>query len=143
MLRWLLQRFQEGVEGFGRQHVHFVDDVDFAFAHAWREAHLLANVADLINAAVGRRINFDYVEKTVLIDGTAVFTDVTRFAVLRVQAIDGFRENFRGARFAGAARPAKKIGMGESMMTEGAQKRLGNGILANQRRKGLRPVDTV
>ena len=93
MLRRFLQCFQERVEGFCRQHVHFVDDVDFAFAHAWRKAHLLTDASDLVDAAVGGGVDLDHVEKTVFVDGTTVFAGVAGFAVLRIETVDGFRED--------------------------------------------------
>ena len=93
MLRRFLQCFQKRVEGFCRQHVHFVDDVDFAFAHAWSKAHLLTDASDLVDAAVGGGVDLDHVEKTVLVDGTTVFAGVAGFAVLRIETVDGFRED--------------------------------------------------
>ena len=52
-VRWrLLQRLEKGVEGSGTQHVHLVDDEHLVFTHLRRDAGLLHQGLDLVNAIV-------------------------------------------------------------------------------------------
>ena len=60
--RRLLERLEERVERLRRQHVHFVDDVDLGASLRRRVADLLAQVADLVDAAVGGAVDLDDVE---------------------------------------------------------------------------------
>ena len=52
MGRRFFQGFQERIEGFLRQHVHFVDDVDLLAAGGGERADGLLQRADLLDAAV-------------------------------------------------------------------------------------------
>ena len=60
--RRLLERLEERVERLRRQHVHFVDDVYLGAPLRRRVADLLAQVADLVDAAVGGAVDLDDVE---------------------------------------------------------------------------------
>ena len=58
MGRGLLQRFEKGVKSAGREHVHFVDNVNLVFAQLWRNAHLFGQRTDVVNRVVGGGIQF-------------------------------------------------------------------------------------
>jgi len=62
MWRRLFERFQQCVERLLGEHVHFVDDVDLETGLRRRVAHVVAQLAHVINAAVARAIDLDYVE---------------------------------------------------------------------------------
>src|SRR5262249_50763533 len=62
MWRRLFERLQQCVERLLGQHVYFVDDVDFVTALRRRVRHVVAQLAHIINAAVARAIDLDYVE---------------------------------------------------------------------------------
>ena len=61
VLRRLLQRLQEGVEGRRRQHVDFVDDVDLVARAGRRVAHAVVDLADVVDAGMGRGVHFQHV----------------------------------------------------------------------------------
>ena len=50
--RWLFERLEQRVERLFGEHVRFVDDVDLGAAAHRREADLLAQLADVVDAAV-------------------------------------------------------------------------------------------
>ena len=58
MGRRFFQRLQEGVESFRRQHVHFVDDVDFLMPFGRHEFYRFPQGADIFDTAVGSRVDF-------------------------------------------------------------------------------------
>src|SRR5262249_18528963 len=62
MCRRLLQRFEKSVEGVLGQHVNFVDDVDLVARSSRPVLDILANFADLIDAAVARCIDLEHVD---------------------------------------------------------------------------------
>lgn len=59
--RRLFQRLEQGVEGFAREHVRFVDDEDLVAAFHWRVGDGLAQAAGVVDAAVGRAVDFHHV----------------------------------------------------------------------------------
>src|SRR3989304_1176362 len=79
--RRLLQRLEEGVEGRLRQHVHLVDEVDLVVAGAGREGDLLAQAADLVDAAVARRVQLDEVHGAAGEEVEAGLALITRLAL--------------------------------------------------------------
>ena len=71
MLGRLLQRFEKRVERLGGEHMHLVDDID-AEARAVRlELHLVDDVADVLDFAVGRRVHLHHVEHAAVFDAAA------------------------------------------------------------------------
>ena len=61
MLRWLLQRLEQGIEGLARQHVDFVDDVDLEPCPAGPHVHVGSQLADLVNAAIAGPVDLQHV----------------------------------------------------------------------------------
>lgn len=59
--RRLFQRLEQGVEGFAREHVRFVDDEDLVAAFHRRVGDGLAQAAGVVDAAVGRAVDFHHV----------------------------------------------------------------------------------
>ena len=58
----LFQRLQQRVEGFAGDLVRFVDDEDFIAVARRPVAHVLAQLAHFVDAAIGRRVDFDHVD---------------------------------------------------------------------------------
>src|SRR5207253_6225825 len=90
--RRLLERLQEGVEGLVRQLVRLVDDVHLVLALRRREAHFLAQVAHLVDAAVRRRVDLDEIEEAPFTDRDAALATIARFPILRLRAVHGLRD---------------------------------------------------
>ena len=63
MRRRLLERLEKGVRAFFGEHVRFVDDVDFHPHRRRRELHRVAQRADLVDAAIARRVDLQHVER--------------------------------------------------------------------------------
>ena len=62
------ERFEEGVERPLGKHVDFVDDEHFVFADHRRVLGLFQKVADVIDAGVARRIDFNHVHRVAACD---------------------------------------------------------------------------
>jgi hypothetical protein len=65
------QGFEQRVESRFRQHVHFVNDVDFIASLSRCEVDLVAQIADLVDAAIGRCVELDQIEQAPSGDGCA------------------------------------------------------------------------
>ena len=71
MFRRFFQRLEQRVEGAAAEAMHFVDDVDFVLPLAGREGDLVAQVAHVVDAGMGRRVDLDQVEVAPFVDGDA------------------------------------------------------------------------
>ena len=52
MLRWLFQRFEEGVECRLREHMDLVDDEDRVVAELRNDAHLVDDITNIVYRVV-------------------------------------------------------------------------------------------
>ena len=126
----LLQRLEEGVEGGLSQHVDLVNDVDLERALGGGEVDLLAQAADVVDAAVAGGVDLDQVHGPGLVDGGAGAALVARLAVPRLQAADGLGKNAGGAGLARAPRPAEQVRVGHPALHDGLPQRAGHVLLA-------------
>ena len=76
--RRLLERLQQRVEGLGREHVDFVDDVDLLAQHGGLVPHRLRELADRIDAAIRGAIHLEVVDGAALVDRVAGRAGVAR-----------------------------------------------------------------
>jgi hypothetical protein len=74
--------------------VHFINDVDFVFSFLRGVAHLLYEVTDVVYRVIGSRIEFVYVEGSVVLKGNAGIAGAAGFKVFGDGfAVDGFGED--------------------------------------------------
>ncbi len=81
--RRLLENLQQRIPRFAREHVRFVDDVHLVAIVARRRVHgALAQVARVVDTAIGRRVDLDDVEAgRTAPDAPAAGADAARLAV--------------------------------------------------------------
>ena len=72
MLRRLLQRLQQAVEGGLREHVHFVDDIDLHARHDRAIARVVDDLAHVVDARVRGRVHLKHVGVAQLHDRLAM-----------------------------------------------------------------------
>ena len=111
MLRRLLQNFQKRVEGALGEHVHLVHDIDLFAQLRGRVDRLVAQVADAVDAGIGRRVELEHIRGAAVVDAEAGGAGVAGVAVHGRKAVGGLGEDARAGRFARAARPAEQIGV--------------------------------
>ena len=133
MRRRLLQRLEQRVEGRVRQHVHFVDQVDLVLAGAGREGHLVAQAADLVDAAVAGRVQLDQVHRAAG-RGRRRRTRTRCRARRRARLVQfsalASRRPVRG--LAGAARPREQVGVRHAAGRQRVRQRRRDVLLAGQ-----------
>ena len=136
--RRLFQRLEQRVEGRVGQHVDFVDQVDLVLAGARREGHLVAQAADLVDAAVGRRVELDEVQSApgeVVPAGLAL---IARLAVLAVGAVQRLAQETARTGLAGAARPREQVGVRDAVRRQRVLQRRRDVFLAGEFAEGAR-----
>ena len=136
----LLQSLEKGAESRGREHVDLVDDENRITPHLRNDAHLLDEGADVLDGVVRRGVELVDVERTALVERTARLALVARLGAAGGKAVDGLGEDAGAGGLAHAARPAKKVGMGQLSALDGVFQRRSNMLLPHDRRKGRRAV---
>ena len=100
--------FKQSIEGRIREHMHFIDNIDFVLPQVGREVDLIAQVAHIIDAGVGSCIDFDQIQEASLVDSLAMVTLVARsFGSLFSQAVDRFCQQAGRGGFSSAAWTSK------------------------------------
>ena len=129
----LFQRLEEGVCGGAGDLVRFVDDVNLGAKLGRRVADAFAQIPDVIDAAVAGGIDLDEVGRRAGIDGHAVRASIAgALSRVLVQAVDRFGKHPRRRRFAGAARAAEEVGMGDSIEPDRVLQGADNVLLADE-----------
>ena len=113
VLRRLLDQLEQGVEALRRDHVGLVDDVDLVAAPDRREERLLPQVARVVDAAVGGRVDLDHVDRPGPAPGqvAAAVALAARVGDRRLHAVEGAGQDPGGrglAAAAGAARTGRR-----------------------------------
>ena len=122
--------------------MHLVDDVDLGAGHHRAVAHALDQLADVVDAGVGRGVHLDDVDVAGLDDGLAVGAearhadrrDVDRFGAVARGAVIVARAGHDARRggLADAAHPAQEIGLVDAPEVEGVGQRADQRLLADQ-----------
>ena len=113
MLRRLFNDLQQGIKRGNGQHVHLVDDVHTHF-HLGRGIHrIVTQVADIVNAVVGSRIDLQHIHAGAAVDGTAGRTAITGISILQIFTVDSLCQNFGAGSLAGTARAGKQVRMAQ------------------------------
>ncbi len=120
-----------------------VDDEDLPLHVRRRRPGPLDELPDLVDLVVRGGIELDDVEGPALADGDARRTDVARFAVLEVGAVERLGDDPRHRRLAGAARSDEQQRMGDLAGPDGVPQRRDDGILADDPAERLGTPATV
>ena len=145
----LLERLEQGVEGLAREHVDLVHDVHLEAAVDRREGDLVAQVAHVVDAAVGGGVHLDDVQRRAVGDGDAVAADAARRGggavpgAVGADAVERLGEDARGARLPGAARPGEDVGVGDLVGLDRVAQGARDVVLSDELGEGLGAVLSV
>ena len=140
MFRRFLQRLEQGIEGLGREHVHFIDNVDLVARPAGARAHGQTHLADLVDAAVAGRIHLDNVHILARGDALADLALVARGGRRASNAVEGASEDARGRGFADATRSGEQVSVSDTAGLDGVAERASDGFLADEVGEGVRAI---
>ena len=145
MRRRLFQRFQQGVEGAGREHMHFVDDIDLEARLDGGKAHAIDDLADVVHAGAAGGVHFLDVDMPAFGNGRAIDADAAgldRGAALAVgaDAVQALGDDAGGGGLAHPAHAGQHEGMGQAAGGDGIGQGTDHRLLADQFGKGRGPV---
>ena len=143
--RRLLDQLEQGVEALRGDHVGLVDDVDLVAAAHRREERLLAQVAGVVDATVGGRVDLDHVDRAraatrQVAAGVALPARVGDRALL---AVERAREDARRGGLAAAARAREEVGVVDPVVGQGRAQGRRHVVLPDDLAEGLGPVAAV
>ena len=140
--RCLFQRLQEGVRGGVREHVDLVEDVHLgACTRPEPERRALDDVADVLDAAIRRRVELEEVEEGARRDRHTDLALTARVPVVAERrAVERLREQTRGRRLPGPARSGEEVRMPDASVAHRGPQRTDDVLLADDLREALRPV---
>ena len=146
VVRWLLQRFQQGIESSVGNLVSFVENVDLEAVAGWAVARAFAEFADFVNATIGGGVDFDHV------DGVASANLSTRFAdsaglgdgmiLFRKSraTVERGGQNASDRSLTDAAMTAENVAVGRAALFDGVLQSAGDVLLADHLGEFLRTV---
>ena len=141
-LGWLLERLEQDVPAL-LDALDLVDDEHLAPQVGRRGVHPGHQLAHVVDAVVGCRVELDDVERAALADGDAVGARVARLAVAEVGAVDRLGEDPRGRGLAGAAGTHEQQPMPQPPEADRVAKGLDDGPLADHLAERLGPEPSV
>ena len=103
------ERFQKRVESLRREHMHFVDDIDFIFSAYGRILNFFADFSYVFDLVVGSRVHFEDIEISSVRQSFARSAFAARRAVHGRKAVYRSRENFSCRSFTRSPRSAEQI----------------------------------
>ena len=137
--RRLFQGFQQRVESLGGQHMNFIDDKHLVAVPRRPVSDALPQFPNLVNAAVGGRVdleNIDGLARGYFPAGWTVITGIDGGALPAVQRLG--QDPGRGG-LPHSPRSREQIGMGDAILGDGVLEGLRRGALPHDFSKGLRP----
>ena len=143
MGRRFFHDLEQRVESAGGEHVHLVDDIDPVFADSRGKVCLVPQIADIVDAVVGRRVHFGDVEYRTILDSFADRALQAGVPVYRVQAVDCLGEDFGTGGFTGSSRTGKQVSVGGFARADLILQNRGDVFLRNDIGKELRPPFAV
>ena len=125
--------------------MHFVDHVDLEAPEHRLVDRLVEQLRDLVDTAVGRRVELDIVDEASGIDVAAGRAHAARMRgdvalPVRAGAVERFGQNARDRRLADAARSGEQVGVVQALVRERIDQRLHDVLLPDERLEIGRPV---
>ena len=143
MFRGLFERFQQGVEGGGGEHVHLVDQIDLVGAAGRGICGIFPQRPDTLDAVVAGTVDLKHIETPSLGNlhtGIANAAGIVGRAILAGLAVQRLGQNTGGRGLSHPARADKEIRLRETTPRDGVLKSAGDMLLANNLLKTLRSV---
>src|SRR5579863_6357654 len=120
----------------------FVEDINLVAVARRTVPRCLAQLADLIDAAIGGRIDFDYIHGIAGANLAARVANATRLrhrSVLRL-AVQCHRQDARNRRFADSTMSAEDVSVGDPALLQRIPQGAGDVLLPDHVSKSLGPV---
>ena len=143
MGRRLLDQLQQGVEGRIGQLVRLVEDVDLVAALDRLQHDALADLADVVDPALGGRVHLDDVERSAGGDRLAGVARSVGVGRRPLRAVQRLREDARERRLPGPARAGEEVRLADVACCDRVLQRPDDRLLPDHVIESLRPVFTI
>ena len=117
--RRLFDGLQQRVEGFVGDLVGFVDDENLVAVARRLIAHVLAQLAHFVDAAIGGGVDFDHVHRAAGGDFLATRAHAAGLVGGTVHAVQAARQDARHGGLAGAALARKNVAVRDAVLRDG------------------------
>ena len=139
------QRFQQGVEGVHRQHVHFVDDIDFVAGRCSAVADAVNNLPDVADPGARGGVHLQHVDMAAFGDGAAGLAHQARLGcrppcAIRPDAVQPLGDDPGRGGFTGSPDASHDERVGDPVGHKGVLQRAHHRLLPDEVGKGFRPV---
>ena len=141
--RRLLDQLQQRVPGGVGELVRLVEDVDLVAPLGRLEDDALADLADVVDAALRRRVHLDDVERGAVRDRDARVARLVGVRRRALRAVQRLREDARQRRLARAARAGEEVRLTHLAGGDRVLQRADDRLLADDLVEVLRPVLAV
>ena len=140
VVRGLLERLQEGVEGAGREHVDLVDDHHLEAVALRPVGERLLQSSHVLDAVVRGAVHLQHVGVAARGDVDAHVAGAARLGRGAVLATQRLGQDAGGGRLADAAHAREQERVGHAVRRDGVGERTGDVLLADEVGEGLRTV---
>ena len=145
VLRGFFQGLQKRVEGVGRQHVDFVDDIDLVARAGGAITHPFDQLAHVVDAGAAGRVHFQNVRVAPFGDGDAIGAGSAGRRCWAARAIGAGAVERQGndprrCRLTHPAHAGQQPGMGQAVGGDGIGEGAHQGVLADHLGEGLGSV---
>ena len=141
--RRLLDQLQERVERSVGELVRLVEDVDLVAALDRLQDDALADLADVVDPALGGRVHLDDVQRRAGRDRQACVAGSVRIGSRAVSAVERLGEDARERRLARSARPREEVRLANVAGRDRVLQRADDGLLADHVVEPLRTIFAV
>ena len=138
--RRLLDQLQERVPGGVGELVRLVEDVDLVAPLDRLEDDAVADLADVVDAALRRGVHLDHVERRARGDRAAGVAGAVGRRRRPLRAVEALGEDARHRRLAGAARPREEVGLAHRVGPDRVAQRPDDRLLPDHLGEALRTV---
>ena len=128
-IRRLLQCFQQRVRGLRGEHVRFVEQNHFVAPACRRVTDHVAQLANLVDAAIGCSVDLEHVERIACRDFAAGIAFIAGSGSRTFGAVKRLRKNSRRGGLAHAARAGKNVRVRHAPGADGVLQRAGDMLL--------------
>ena len=137
-----LERLEQRIEGGVGDLVGFVEDVDLEAVARGTVAGGFAQFANLVDAAVGGGVDFDYIDRVAGANFGAGIADAAGLGhrLVRGAAVERHGQDAGDGGFADAAMAAEDVAVRNALLLDGVLQRAGDVLLANDFGEFLRTV---
>ena len=138
--RRLLDQLQERVEGGVGELMRLVEDVDLVAPLDRLEDHVVADLADVVDPALGRRVHLDDVERRARRDRPAGVALAARRRRGPVHAVERLRDDSRHGRLPGPTRAGEQVRLPHLVSLDRVAQRAHDRLLTHHLVEVLGPV---